>query len=121
MAVEVKTDVSKWRKILEKAAEKGADALANQMMNDSIPFIPDDGEHNLRDIGRVENAGAGERALVWDNVYAGYQWYGVRADGTHSVKNYTTQGTGKAWVDESKAKNGKSWDKAAQNGFTEGF
>lgn len=122
MPVEISTNRNKWKSIVENAADKAVDALANQMMNDSLPFIPDDGEHHLRDIGRVENAGEpGERFLVWDNVYAGYQWYGVRADGTHVVKNYTTQGTGKAWVDKAKAQNQKTWDKVAQNGFTEGM
>lgn len=121
MPIEVKTDRAKWKATVEGASERSADSLANQMMNDSIPLIPDDGEHHLRDIGRIENTGVGERTLVWDNAYAGYQWFGARADGTHVVKNYTTGGTGKAWVDEAKARSGKSWGNVAQNGFSEGF
>lgn len=121
MSVSINTNRSKWQKVVESAADFSAAALAEQMMNDSQPLIPDDGEHNLKDIGRIEKTGDGERTLVWDNVYAGYQWYGARADGTHVVKNYTTGGTGKAWVDEAKSRNKGSWDKVAQNGFTEGM
>lgn len=121
MPVEVKTNRNKWKSTVENAADKAVDALANQMMNDSLPFIPDDGEHHLRDIGRVENTGVGERDLVWDEVYAGVQWFGGWADGTHVIKNYTTQGTGKAWVDQAKSQKKNDWDNAAQNGFTEGM
>lgn len=119
--VNIKTNQSAWKSTIEKAADMSAAALANQMMNDSIDYIPTDGENTLRDSGKIENPAKGERALTWDNVYAGYQWFGVRADGTHEVKHYTTPGTGKAWVDEAKAANKATWDKVAQNGFTEGM
>lgn len=121
MSVSISTNLAKWQSVVENAADKAAAALAEQMMNDSKPLIPNDGEHNLQDIGRVENTGVGERTLSWDSVYAGYQWYGQRKDGTHVVHDYTTAGTGKAWVDEAKSRNKGSWDKVAQNGFTEGM
>lgn len=35
--------------------------------------------------------------IVYEMPYASYQYYGVRADGTHKVKNYTTPGTGPYW------------------------
>ena len=44
-------------------------------------------------------------------VYAGYQYFGIRADGTHKVRNYTTPGTGKLWVEVAQAVNGKNWEK----------
>ena len=119
--VTVKTDLLAWKDIVEHAAEMAASGLSEQMMNDSIDYIPTDGENTLRDAGRIEKAGEGKRALVWDTVYAGYQWFGARADGTHEVKHYTTPGTGKAWVDEAKAANKMTWDKVAQNGFAKGF
>lgn len=121
MKVEIKTNVGAWKSSIEKAADKAVDGLANQMMNDSIDKIPDDGEHTLRDNGRVEVVNPGERELVWSTVYAAYQWYGMRADGTHVVKNYTTSGTGKMWVEAARAENQSIWDKVAQNGFTEGL
>ena len=33
--------------------------------------------------------------IIWRQCYAAYQERGMRADGTHVVKNYTTSGTGK--------------------------
>lgn len=121
MAVTIKTDRAAWKAATDKAADFAAAALAEQMMNDSRDYIPTDGENMLRDAGRIEKPADGERDLVWDNVYAGYQWFGARADGTHEVKHYTTPGTGKAWVDEAKAANKEKWDQTAQNGFTEGM
>ena len=121
MSVEVKTDRAAWAALVAKAADFAAAALAEQMMNDSRDKVPDDGEHTLRDIGRIEQVDAGSRDLVWSNVYAGYQWYGMRVDGTHVVEHYTTAGTGKAWVDTARAENQTAWDKVAQNGFTKGM
>ena len=127
MKVEIKTNVGAWKSLVNEAADKAAGALANQIMNDSIDKIPksagDDRTEGaaLSDIGRIEKPENGTRNLVWDNVYAGYQWYGMRADGTHVVKNYTTSGTGKMWVETARAENQSIWDKVAQNGFTEGL
>lgn len=128
MGVEIKTDRSKWVALVAKAADAAADALADQMMNDSLDKVPDDGEHTLKNGGHIVKSGPGERELVWDakdkksgQVYAGYQWYGMRIDGTHVVEHYTTPGTGKAWVDTARAENQATWDKVAQNGFTKGM
>lgn len=119
--VDVKTDRAKWESIVEKAADYAVEGLADQMMSDSLSFIPDDGESLLRDAGKIEKTGKGIRHLVWSLVYAGYQWFGVRKDGTHVVRNYTTPGTGTKWVDRAKARFKSAWDKVAQNGFTKGF
>lgn len=121
MSVEIKTNRAAWKSAIDMAADKAAAALAEQVMNDSLDKIPDDGEHTLRDIGRIEKTQTGQRELVWDNVYAGYQWYGMRADGTHVVENYTTPGTGKMWIEQARAENSDKWQKVAQNAFTEGL
>lgn len=121
MGVEIKTNKAVWKAALEAGAEVASAALAEQMMNDSRDKIPDDGEHSLRDIGRIEKTDAGQRDLVWSSVYAAYQWYGMRVDGTHVVENYTTPGTGKAWVDTARAENKKKWDTVSQNAFAKGM
>lgn len=121
MGFEIKTDRAAWRAALEAGAEAASAALAEQMMSDSRDKIPDDGEHTLRDIGRIKKVGTGEHDLVWSNAYAAYQWYGMRIDGTHVVKHYTTAGTGKAWVDTARAENKEKWDKVAQNAFEKGI
>ena len=35
--------------------------------------------------------------IVYQVPYARYQYYGIRDDGTHKVRNYTTPGTGPYW------------------------
>ena len=120
MSVIVKTDRRAWKSSTGKGCDFGAAALSEQMMSDSLDKIPKQ-EGTLRDIGRIVKPEDGERDLVWSNAYAGYQWYGMRIDGTHVVENYTTPGTGKAWVDTARAENQAKWDKVAQNGFTEGM
>lgn len=35
--------------------------------------------------------------IVYEMPYARYQYYGMRQDGSHVVKNYTTPGTGPYW------------------------
>ena len=35
--------------------------------------------------------------IIYEVPYASYQYYGMREDGSHQVKNYTTPGTGTYW------------------------
>ena len=48
---------------------------------------------NLRTIVDLSNP----QYIVYEMPYAKYQYYGMREDGTHVVKNYTTPGTGPYW------------------------
>ncbi|MFR4340054.1 MAG: hypothetical protein DBX91_14075 [Subdoligranulum variabile] len=116
----ISTDRSAWKAAIEKAADFAAAALAEQMMQDSLAKIPKQ-EGTLRDIGRVEKIDAGSRDLVWSNVYAAYQWYGMRVDGTHVVEHYTTPGTGKMWVEQARMERGDTWQQVAQNAFSRGL
>lgn len=36
-------------------------------------------------------------SITYESPYAEYQYYGMRKDGTHVIKNYTTPGTGPYW------------------------
>lgn len=47
---------------------------------------------NLRTIVDVE-----DDSITYETPYARYQYYGVREDGTHQIRNYTTPGTGTYW------------------------
>ena len=49
-------------------------------------------DDNLRTIVDVE-----DDSITYETPYARYQYYGVREDGTHQVRNYTTPGTGTYW------------------------
>lgn len=124
MAVIVKTDKAKWIGAINQARDVAAYALAEQMLADSEQYVPYSGGSsqsagNLRESGRVEKGESGRFYLVWDTVYALYQWFGVSADGSHRVRKYTTPGTGTQWVDKAKAAKQDSWQKIAQKKFTE--
>lgn len=126
MAVIVKTDKQKWAAAVEKASNLAKYALAEQMLADSTPFVPfsagsSQSAGHLRERGHIEDGESGRLFLVWDTVYALYQWFGVRADGTHRVKHYTTPGTGKQWVDAARAQYGPRWNEIVQKHFKEGL
>ena len=124
MAVIVKTDKAEWIGAINQARDVAAYALAEQMLADSEQYVPYSGGSsqsagNLRESGKVEKGESGRFYLVWDTVYALYQWFGVRADGSHRVRKYTTPGTGTQWVDKAKAAKQDNWQKIAQKKFTE--
>lgn len=126
MAVIVKTDRQKFHSVISGAAKLARYALAEQMLADSEPFVPYSGGSvqsagGLRDSGKIVEGEKGAIYIVWDMVYALYQWYGIRADGTHKVTHYTTAGTGKQWVETAKGQNGARWDSIAQKSFSEGL
>lgn len=54
-------------------------------------YVPMD-EGNLR-----KNSYAETDRYVYESPYARYQYYGIREDGTHKVKRYTTPNTGAYW------------------------
>ena len=126
MAVIVKTDRQKFSGIMGKAADLAMYALAEQMLADSEKYVPYSGGSsqsagNLRESGKVVKGEDGSYDLVWDCVYALYQWFGVRADGSHRVQHYTTAGTGNLWVEEAKKKYDKQGADIAQKGFNRGL
>lgn len=123
MSVIVKTDRKKWTDVINNASGVAAYALAEQILADSRNFVPFSGGSSqsaggLRESGHVVKGEDGAMYIVWDSVYALYQWYGIRADGTHPVHNYTTAGTGKQWVEAAKGQYGDRWRDIAQKGFT---
>lgn len=127
MAVIVKTNRAKWAQIVHNASETATYALAEQMLQDSEKFTPYSGGSvqsagGLRESGHVvKGEDKGIMYLVWDTVYALYQWFGIRADGTHPVHNYTTPGTGKLWVDEARKHYGDRWNDIINKKFSEAF
>ena len=54
-------------------------------------YVPQD-MGNLRTVVDVQPT-----FIVYEQEYAGYQYYGQRKDGTHKVAHYTTPGTGPFW------------------------
>jgi len=56
-------------------------------------------------------------SVIWDRVYAGYQEFGQRLDGTHKVKKYTTPGTGKKFAETGVLTNLAEIDKHLDKAF----
>lgn len=54
-------------------------------------YVPMD-EGNLR-----TNVSLTDDTITYESPYARYQYYGMREDGSHVVRNYTTPGTGTYW------------------------
>ena len=113
VSVNVKTNSAEWAELINKTREKMRTGVAQQMLNDSIKYVPK-AEGALRDSGTIDKVN-GEVALVWDTPYAQAQWFGISNGGT--IKNYTTPGTTKMWVEAARAKYGKNWQQVAQNAF----
>jgi hypothetical protein len=126
MAVIVKTDRQKLQRVVGKASDLAMYAVAEQMLADSEKFVPYSGGSiqsagGLRESGKVVKGDDGCFYLVYDSVYALYQWFGVRADGTHRVRHYTTAGTGKQWIETARAQYGKRWQEMLQKEFNRGL
>lgn len=49
----------------------------------------------------VTRSSGNEATITWEMPYAAYQERGMRADGTHVIKNYTTAGTGPHFAQQS--------------------
>ena len=49
------------------------------------------------DKGNLRRYKIEDNLIIYDQPYARYQYYGMREDGTHVVRNYTTSGTGPYW------------------------
>lgn len=43
------------------------------------------------------NVSIDTNTITYESPYARYQYYGIREDGSHKVRNYTTPGTGPYW------------------------
>lgn len=74
-------------------------------------YVPMD-EGNLRTIVSID-----ESSIRYEMPYARYQYYGIREDGTHKVKHYTTPGTKSYWDKRMWSAEGKDVIKEVQRHF----
>lgn len=56
-------------------------------------------------------------SVSWNRVYAGFQEFGQRKDGTHKVKKYTTPGTGARFAETGVLTNLAQIDKHMEKAF----
>ena len=76
-------------------------AIANRLIIEdvhrtSLPKTPmNDSKQLRRNVTKTVVPETYTGTIIWRQCYAAYQERGMRADGTHVIKNYTTPGTGK--------------------------
>ena len=115
--VTVRANIPEIKKKFDEACEFAEKAICEQIINDTRSMVPTDGENHLRDMTKVEKTDDGHYCVVWDTVYAKYQWYGMWPDGTHEIKKHTTAGTTILWGPEARKKYGKDWLTVARNAY----
>lgn len=120
MAVTVSLNRAHLQARINNDKERVGQALAEQILADcNNTFIPLDSSNtggDLMDSGRVEKIN-GSYSATWDTPYAAYQYYGVRRDGTHVIKDHDDGKHEKAtilWCEVAKFNHGKDWEKIAQ-------
>jgi hypothetical protein len=72
-------------------------------------YVPMD-NGDLRTIVTIDS-----NSITYEMPYARYQYYGMRDDGSHKVKNYTTPGTGPYWDKQMWSAEGKDVIREVQN------
>lgn len=122
-SVTVELDRAHLEARLKAGKEAAGPAICEQILADCNQYaVPDDGEHTLKDSGRVEQI-EDEYAVTWNTVYAAYQFYGCWPDGSHVVHNHTqgySQNPSTQWTEVTRARYGKDWNVVAQNEHTKG-
>lgn len=119
MGVKIKRNMPQIMAKVEAGRQSMVEAVTEAVVEYSNDFIPK-AEGILRDNGKISSRPEDGKA-IWNTPYAAYQWYGVRKDGTHEVKNYTTPGTGTMWAQKAVDTRKKELDQVAQNAFNEGI
>lgn len=118
MSSKVIFDVAKVAGKIHKGSRLAEKAIADQIIADCRQFVPDDGEHILRDSARVETNGTGTQ-VTYNTPYAAYQYYGCFPDGSRQIKHHTTAGTVTQWLEHGKTLFNQKWLRVGQNAFKE--
>lgn len=88
-----------WMQVFRTNVESALEAMGNATLSRARMTVPFK-EGSLELSGRAERQGLTETITFGNESvpYAAYQERGMRADGTHVVRNYTTPGTGKLYL-----------------------
>lgn len=98
--LDVKDKTAEWLKVQKKNIENALGAMGRAVVYRARMTVPYK-TGKLSQTGRVEETGGFSRTVVFGNVdtpYAAYQERGMRFDGSHVVRNYTTPGTGSRYL-----------------------
>lgn len=119
--VTVKMDRAHLQARFDKGRRYAGPILAQQVLDDCRPFTPHD-QGTLEDSGRIEEQAEGY-AVVWNTVYAAYQYYGCWPDGSHRITQHNTSVNAMAttqWAEAAQAKYGSDWEKVFAREFVRG-
>lgn len=121
--VKVELDRAQLSARFQRGKDHAGPFIAEQILQDCNQYsVPDDGEHTLKDSGRVEKL-EDDYAATWNTVYAAYQFYGCWPDGSHQIHNHTqgyTQNPSIQWTEAARAQYGADWEIVAQREFIKG-
>lgn len=119
--VKVQLDRAHLEARLKRGKEHCGRFLAEQIWGDSIPFTPHD-QGTLQSTKTFEQKG-NDWAIVYNEVYSAYQWYGCWPDGSHVIKNHDLSHNKQAttqWIEAAKQQFRQSWETVAQREFVKG-
>lgn len=108
---------------MKNGKQRAGAAVAAQILDDCNQYsVPDDGEHALKDSGRVEQRGD-EFAVTWSAVHALFQFFGCWPDGSHQIRHHTpgyTMNPSIQWTEPARARYGKDWNTVARRAYVRG-
>lgn len=97
---------------MKKACEAASMAVGQQIREDTWNLVPKrKPSGGLRDSCRVRPTDDGSAEIVWNLVYARYQY-------THQARHYTTPGTRSQWVEAAYQNRGSLWQTVAQKALS---
>lgn len=127
MNCKVEIDIATLRQKIERDKKAATMAVGEQIIADCDQYVPcRDGDLKASGITNGPQVQSdGSVNLIWDKVYAAYQWYGCWPDGSHVIQNHDIKdGSSKAtimWVDEAKKQYGKDWEKVGKNAVKKNY
>lgn len=109
MKVKIENNILKWGNKTINSLDSAIGRMAKdikQIASITVPFKSGELQKNIVD----EKMGLLRHRVLVDKPYASYQERGMRANGSHVVRNYSTPGTGKGYLK-------KSGDKVVKQGI----
>lgn len=95
--LDVKDKTDAWLKVQKQNIENALGAMARAVVYRARMTVPYK-TGALSQSGRVDETSGLSRTVRFALPYAGYQERGMRLDGSHVVRNYTTPGTGRRYL-----------------------
>lgn len=118
MALKIEIDDKDFQKVLERLTKQLDDIGKNAMMDMADALLVLARLEVPHDVGRLSSTGnafwdVDSSAVAFDTDYASYVHEGIRADGTHRIRNYQ-KGRKKKYLEDPLKMNLSKWLDVAQ-------